>query len=76
MQPIPLKRRMRAWREHCGLSHTETADPVGWTRQAIGQIERGKADITVGKLAIICKRAFKTDLHTFFGPLPSRERAA
>lgn len=73
---IPLKRRMRAWREHRGLNHTQTAAPVGWTRQAIGQIERGKSDITVAKLAIICRRAFKTDLRTFFGPLPGRERAA
>lgn len=76
MDNIPLRRRMRAWREHCGLNHEQTAKPVGWTRQAIGQIERGKSDITVAKLAIICRRAFKTDLHTFFGPLPSRERAA
>lgn len=76
MDKIPLKRRMRAWRMYCGLSHGDVADPVGWTRQAIGQIERGKSDITVAKLTIICKRAFKTDLRTFFGPLPSRERAA
>lgn len=76
MDNIPLKRRMRAWREHRGLSQAQAADPVGWTHQAIGQIERGKSDITVAKLGIICKRAFKTDLHTFFGPLPGRERAA
>ena len=76
MDKIPLKSRMRAWREHRGLSHGDVAEPLGWTRQAIGQIERGKSDITVAKLAVICKRAFKTDLHTFFGPLPGRERAA
>lgn len=67
---------MRAWREHRGLSQARVAKPLGWTFQAIGQIERGKSDITVAKLAIICRRAFRTDLATFFGPLPSRERAA
>jgi transcriptional regulator with XRE-family HTH domain len=72
MDNIPLKRRMRAWRDHRGLSQARTAEPLGWTSAAIGQIERGKADITVAKLAIICKRAFKTDLRTFFGPLPGR----
>lgn len=75
MQHIPLKRRMRAWREYRGLNQTQTAKPVGWTRQAITQIESGKSDIRVASLAIICRRAFKTDLHTFFGPLP-KERAA
>lgn len=72
MDVIPLKRRMRAWRAHRGLSHTQTAEPVGWTRQAIGQIERGKSDITVAKLNIICRKAFKCSLAEFFGPLPER----
>jgi len=76
MDKIPLRRRMRAWREYRGLTQARTAEPAGWTGAAIGQIERGKSDITVAKLAIICRRAFKTDLATFFGPLPNRERAA
>jgi transcriptional regulator with XRE-family HTH domain len=75
MDNIPLRRRMRAWRDFRGLSQARTAEPAGWTGAAIGQIERGKADMTVGKLAIICRKAFKTDLRTFFGPLPSRECA-
>lgn len=76
MDKIPLKKRMKAWREHRGLLQAAVAEPVGWTRQAIAQIEGGRSDITVAKLAIICRKAFRTDLHTFFGPLPSRERAA
>jgi transcriptional regulator with XRE-family HTH domain len=72
MDNIPLRRRMRAWREHRGLSQALTAKPAGWTGAAIGQIERGKSDITVAKLAIICRKAFRTDLRTFFGPLPER----
>lgn len=75
MKDIPTKTRMRSWREHRGLTQEQVAKPLGWTGQAIGQIESGRSDITVAKLAIICKRAFKTDLATFFGPLP-RERAA
>lgn len=66
---------MRAWREHRGLNQSAVAKPAGWTRQAITQIESGRSDIRVASLAIICKRAFKTDLATFFGPLPGRERA-
>lgn len=76
MKDIPTKTRMRAWRGYRGLTQDEVAEPVGWTRQAIAQIERGSSDITIAKLAIICKRAFRTDLRTFFGPLPGRERAA
>lgn len=76
MKDIPTKTRFRAWRAHRGLTQEDVAAVLGWTPQAIGQIEIGRSDITVAKLAIICRKAFRTDLHTFFGPLPSRERAA
>lgn len=76
MDTIKLPQRMLAWREHRGLLQQQVANPVGWTRQAIAQIERGKSDITVAKLAIICRRAFHTDLCTFFGPLPRKRAAA
>lgn len=76
MDNIQLSRRMRAWREYRNLLQHQVGDVVGWTSSAISQIERGKSDITVDKLARICKRAFKTDLVTFLGPLPKVSRSA
>ena len=71
-----LSRRMRAWRKHRSLLQREVAKVVGWGSAAISQIERGKSDITVDKLAVICKRKFRTTLAEFFGPLPHKPSRA
>lgn len=67
---IEVGERLAAWREHCGISQTDAGAAAGMSKQSVSFIENGAHDITVGKLNLICKRAFGTTLHEFFGPLP------
>ncbi len=70
-----LPERFAAWRSAKRLTLQEVADTVGVTRQAISFVECGETDLGVGKLETICRKAFKIDLLTFFGPLPKRDAA-
>jgi transcriptional regulator with XRE-family HTH domain len=65
-----LAKRLAAWRAHTGRSFKEIGDAAGLTRQAAFNLENGTSDTTIRKLHLICRRAFKIDLATFFGPLP------
>jgi transcriptional regulator with XRE-family HTH domain len=67
---------MRAWRDYAGLSQAAAAAPLGWTRQAISEIELGRNDISVANLHVLCLKSFGCSLRRFFGPLPSRRCAA
>ena len=67
--------RFAAWREAKGLTLQEVASVIGVSRQSINYVEAGTTDLTVGKLETICRKAFKIDLLTFFGPLPKRDAA-
>jgi transcriptional regulator with XRE-family HTH domain len=70
-----MPERFAAWRAARKLTLQQVADTVGATRQAISLWECGENDIGIIKLAIICRKAFKIDLLTFFGPLPKRDAA-
>lgn len=65
-----LARRMASWRAYRGVTLDTVGNAAGVTRQAIHNVEQGTADLKVGALYRICRRAFATDLKTFFGPLP------
>lgn len=67
--------RIAAWRSYRGLTLQAIATITGVSRQAISYWELGENDITVGRLDLICTKAFKTDLVTFFGPLPRKAAA-
>lgn len=72
-------RRMKAWREHRGLTMQQVADRSGAvTKQTVSYTEAGESDIAVGKLLAICSKAFRCTIMEFFGPLPRKgeERAA
>jgi transcriptional regulator with XRE-family HTH domain len=70
-----MPQRFAAWRSAKGLTLQEVADSIGATRQTISYWECGENDIGVQKLETICRKAFKIDLLTFFGPLPKRDAA-
>jgi transcriptional regulator with XRE-family HTH domain len=66
---------MLRWREYRHLTLQDVADTVGMSRQGVNYIEQGKNSLSVAKLNIICRKAFKIDLATFFGPLPKKAAA-
>lgn len=70
-----LSTRFGAWRAYRGLTLQAVADACGVTKQMISYVELGDCDIGVRKLSRICERAFKTDIRTFFGPLPKKVAA-
>ena len=71
-----LAQRMSAWRSHRGLTLQEVADSCGLTKQKISYVELGDQDIGVEKLSLICDKAFRTTLVTFFGPIPAMNASA
>ncbi len=76
MQSGPgLPQRLAAWRAAKDLTQQQVGATVGLTRQSIQYVEAGTMDLSVGKLETICRKAFKIDLLTFFGPLPKRDAA-
>lgn len=42
-----LRRRLRAAREHAGLTHTDVADRLEWSPSKINRIETGKVGLTI-----------------------------
>ena len=66
-------RRVRARRKDNGKTLQELADESGVTKQMISLVELGEVDISIRKLARICK-ALHCSLADFFEP--GRERAA
>ena len=69
---IDLRARLDAWRNHRGLSWQDVAKRVGFSRQRIYRIASDGDRVQIETLNAICTKAFKTDLGTFFGPLPGR----
>jgi transcriptional regulator with XRE-family HTH domain len=62
--------RLAVWRASKGLSQAEIGKTIGVTRQSISYVEAGTNSLSVDRLEIICRKAFKIDLATFFGELP------
>jgi transcriptional regulator with XRE-family HTH domain len=54
----------------------EASRRSGVSVQTVSLVAAGESDISIGKLNLICTEALDCSLYTFFGPLPSRERAA
>lgn len=73
---ITLGKRMARWRAHRGLSITEISKRSGVTRRMIEYVERDEHSMTVSKLESVVTKGLRSTLADFFGPLPSRERAA
>lgn len=67
--------RMAAWRALKGLTLQQVADTIGASRQFMSFVECGERDIGMMKLEKICRKAFKIDIETFWGPLPKRDAA-
>lgn len=62
--------RMRAWLAASEQSARSAARKSGVTHAQIAYVALGERDITVGKLDLVCRRAFGCSLAQFFGPLP------
>ena len=69
-----VAKRIRAWRRHRGLTVNDLAAPIGVTAPAIHQWESGTTEPTLANVGRLVK-TFRTDLATFFGPLPRSRRA-
>lgn len=70
-----LRTRLDAWRAHRDLSWQDIAKRVGCSRARIYRIAMDGDRVQIETLHAICKKAFRTDLHTFFGPLPEGRAA-
>lgn len=69
---IDLRARLDAWRDHKNLTWKDVAKRVGCSKARIYRIAMDGDRVQIETLNTICTKAFKTDLHTFFGPLPER----
>lgn len=67
--------RLSAWLAHRNLSMRAAAKRSGVSVQTISTVAADESDITIAKLSRVCK-VLDCSLVEFFGPLPSRERAA